>query len=352
MPFIYPTSAELRSIDQELVVRGRAGRIGLDIMPVRGVNAAKVRWTQQDNYVGLQQMRGLDGEPLHVKRIGQNTYEYEPGVFGEFQDITETELTIRAGSVDVATTPIDVQDLVVGAKNQLVGRELDRQESSVWKLLTTGTIEITLAGINGTQIGWSESFDIQTYTAAVGWGTSGSATPLLNFQAVGQLGIGRGVNFGASATAYMNSYTANNLLNNTNTSDLGGRRVGGGNTINTLADIRQMIVAQEGPRIVTYDAGYIADGVGQEFQLFIPNNKVVVVGSRPSGARIGEYILTRNASAGYRPVSYDYVIDRANGGGQGGGNGEKRTPANIEVHRGHNGGPVIYWPSAVVVMNV
>src|SRR3954466_13574432 len=113
MPYIYPTSVELRSIEPELMTRDRASRLGLQIMPIRNVRAAKVRWTQRDNFKGLQQLRGLDGEPTRVQRVGQKTFEYEPGVFGEYLDVTETELATRSQGVDVLTVPVNVEDLVV-----------------------------------------------------------------------------------------------------------------------------------------------------------------------------------------------------------------------------------------------
>jgi hypothetical protein len=350
MPFIYPTSYELRQIEPELVQRGSAGRVGIELLPIQSVNAAKVRWSQQDNYFGLQHLRGMDGQPTHVNRVGQKTFEYEPGVFGEFIDITEQELTIRAGSVDVSAVPINVQDLVVDAQRQLIARELDRIESSNWTLLTTGTIKIDIAGPQGVMIGYSDTYVIQTFTAAIPWSTIATATPARNFQSVQQLALGKSVDLGSGATAYMNSVTANNLLNNTNASDLAGRRIGSGGTFNSLNDINQFLLGQNLPKVQVYDEGYVPaapGGIAGTFKKFIPDNLVVVIGRRTSGARLGQYITTRNASNNFQPGSYQYTIDRANGV-----LAEKRTPANIEIHRGHNGGPTIFYPSAVVVMNV
>ena len=354
MPFIYPRSYEVQAIMPELVARGREGRLGLDIMPPLPVNAAQVRWTQEDNSYGLQAMRGMDGAPTHVQRVGAKTYVYEPGVFGEYIDITETELTTRAGSAPVDTTPIDVQDLVVGADNLLVGREFDRMEASIWQVLTTGTLTIKLNGPHGQQVAYSDTYTIQTYTAATPWSTHATATPIRNFQSVQQMGLGRSVDFGAAATAYMNSVTSNNLLNNSNAADFGGRRGEGGRTLNNLNDFNSYLMSQNAPKVQVYDAGYLPDidSTADDFVKFIPDGVVVVVGRRPGNAQVGNYQLTRNASNGFRPGSYRYVIDRANGGGDGGGNAEKRTPANIEIHRGHSGGPAIRYPSAVVVMAV
>lgn len=354
MPFIYPTTATMQDIQPELMARGREGRLGLDICPPAEKNAGKVRWNQKDNYFGLQHLRGLDGAPTRVNRIGSKTLEYEPGVFGEYLDVTETELTTRAGSMDVLSTPIDVSDLVMELDTQLIGREYDRMESSVWTLLTTGTLSIKLDGVDGLQTGYNDSYTFQQSTPTYPWTNFSSATPIRNFQLIQQLGQASGlsVDFGAAATAYMNQVTANNLLNNQNTADLNGRRAAFGATVNDLAAIGSYWAGQNLPKIQVYDQGYQTAPIakGGRYVKYLPDGLVVVVGARPMGARVGEYQLTRNASNGYRPGSYRYVIDRANGGGE--GNAQKRTPANIEVHRGHNGGPSIMYPSAVVVMHV
>lgn len=353
--FNYPTNFELQTIEPNLTARAEAGRLGLQIMPIRSVNAAEIRWNQQDNYYGLQHLRGLDGAPTRVQRVGNKTYAYEPGVFGEFVDITETELTRRAG-YSPSGTAIDVSDLVIEADNQLINRELDRIESTIWTLLTTGTFSIKLDGPNGTQVGFTDTFSIQTYTASVPWATGATATPIVNFQAVQQLGMAAGysVDLGAGATAYMNSVTSNRMLNNANASDLSGRRVNGGNTSNSVSDFNRYLLAQNLPQIQVYDAGYQKTGTfataptAGAFTKFIPDGTVVVVGKRVSGAKVGEYVKTRNANnPGLAPGSYSYTIDRANAV-----NGEKRTPANIERHRGHSGGCTLYLPSSIVVMSV
>jgi hypothetical protein len=229
----------------------------LDIMPIRNVNAGEVRWSQQDNFYGLQALRGLDGAPTRVQRVGTKTYTYEPGVFGEFIDITETELTRRAGYAPNGT-PIDIADLVVDADQQLINREFDRIEATIWALLTTGTFSIKMDGPTGTQVGFSDTFAIQTFTAGVPWATSATATPIANFQAVQQLGMaaGHSVDLGAGAIAYMNSVTSNRLLNNANAADLSGRRMNSGSTPNNTGDVNRYFAAQNLPQMQVYDGGY------------------------------------------------------------------------------------------------
>jgi hypothetical protein len=363
MPFIYPTAFEMSEIQQDLIRRGMEGRIGMDIMPMVEKRVPKIRWKQKDNYYGLQAFRGLDGAPTRVVRVGHKIYEYEPGIFGEFTELTETELTIRAAGFPVETTPIDISDLYMEADELLIGRELDRVESSIWTLLTTGVLNIIMDGPDGTQVGYNDAYTFQSYSALVGWTSFSSAVPIQDFQAVQQLGIaaGHSVDFGAAAKAYATQATWNLLLNNANTADFAGKRNQYGATLNNLPAMANYLQGQNLPQPVVYDQGYIprqgsSPGTqafgGGKFKKFIPYRTIVVIGVRPQNARVGEYISTINASNNFNPGSYRYTLDRANGGGMGGGNAEKRTPANIEIHRGHNGGPVIYYPTAVVVMSV
>lgn len=342
MPFAFPTNRELSQIAPEKIARASAERVGFQIMPMRDVPAAIIQWTQRDNYFGLQQLRGLDGAPTVVKPVGSRSFSYTPGIYGEFMTVTETELTTRAGSVS-DDVPIPVSDLVLERQDQLLVRELDREEQIIWTLLTTGTFSIALPGGS---IGFTDTFALQTYTASPTWATVATAVPLLDFRAVQLLGAGKGVNFGAGATAYMNRVTANSLLANTNASDLAGKRQANGATFNSVGDINRILLDQDVPTVVVYDEGYY--DATNTFTRFIPNNKVVVVGRRGAGERIGEYLKTLNANNPNRaPGSYTFTVDRANAV-----NGEKRVPPNIEVHQGHNGGPVIYYPGSVVVMTI
>jgi hypothetical protein len=354
MPFLYPTSYELRQIEPELVAAQRADRLGLKLMPIRNVNEAQVRWTQDDGAYGLMAYRGLDGAPIRADLPVSKMYAYEPGVLGMFLHVTETELTTRAGGVlEIDSVPISITDLIVQRQNKLIQMELDRIEYNIWTVLQ-GTLRIVNEGTNGTQVMYEDSYNVQTYTAAIPWSTTSTATPIRNFQSVQQLGVGRSVDLGGSATAYMNSITFNTLLNNTNASDFGGRRINNGSTVNSLNDINSYLVAQNSPNIVVYDGGYNPRKTTTtalqvaEFVKYIPDGKVIVIGRRPGNARVGEYVMTRNANnPNFAPGSYSYIKDYANGV-----NAEKRTPPSIEVHRGHNGGPVLLFPSAIVIMSV
>lgn len=333
--FIYPTSVQLQQVEQELMPRLVEARAIFQIMPMRNVDSHILEWEQMDNYTGLQQVRGLNGDPSRVKPIGMKRYLMEPGVYGEFMLIDEKELTVRR-PMGTFTGAINIDDLVMGKQNQLLGRRLDRIEQIGWTLITTGTFSVA----DNNSVLHTDSFTLQTYAAGVAWGTSATATPLADLRAVRLKSRGYSVSFAGNARAYMNSTTFNQLLSNTNAADLGGRRTAGLQTVNGPGDLRVVLAAEDLPGIVVYDEGYLNDA--GSFQLYIPNNKVIVVGARRDGDPVAEYRMTRNVNnPNMAPGPYMRTIDRTD-----------RLPRTIEVHDGHNGGPVIFHPAAIVVMTV
>ena len=335
--FVYPTAAELTQIAQEKIPRLIATRPVFDIFPMRNRDTSIVMWEQQDNYVGLQQVRGVNGEPPSVKPLGLKRYQMAPGTYGEFSILDEMILTERRRSGTFADR-MNIEEMVMEKQDHLLGRRLDRVEKICWDLLVYGTFSI--AGANGA-IMHTDTYTTQTFTASVAWGTFATATPLADLRAVQLLSRGRSVNFGSSAQLFVNLVTANQILNNLNPSDLYGRRNVGLSTYNTLASINSLLTGDNLPGITVYDEGYLDESA--VFQPFIPNNKAVLVGQRPAGQTVGEYQMTRNANnPDAAPGPYMRVIDR----------GDDDIPRKIEVHDGHNGGPALYFPTAIVVMTV
>lgn len=335
--FVYPTSAELREVEQSLIPRLTQDDPIFDLFPIVNVDSHRLIWEQKDNYIGLQQVRGLNGQPARVKRVGLNRYDMEPGTYGEFIELDEKELTIRR-RYGTFGQPVSIADLVREAQDQLLVRRVDRARWILWTLLGYGTFSVPAP--NGAII-HTDSFPIQTFTASVPWATVATATPLANFRAIQLLGRGQSANFGAGALAFMNRTTFNRLVSNTNTTDIAGRRLGGLQTVLNLNEINAVLAGEGLPTIVIYDDGYLDDN--GDFQLYIPDGVVIVVGKRPQGQRVGEYRMTLNVNnPNGQSGAYTRVIDTIN----------IRIPRNVEVHDGHNGGPTIFFAGAVVKMLV
>jgi hypothetical protein len=333
----YPSPAELKEVEQVLLPSIVEDDPVFDIFPMVDSDKPRLRWVQKDNWIGLQQIRGLNGAPRQVKLLGANEYDFAPGVYGEFIDLDEAELTDR---MQYATfdQPVSIDDLVGDAQEYLLMRRLDRIRYIAWTLLTAGVFSVPNS--RG-EIIHQDIFPVLTLTAGTPWSTVATATPTINIRAAQQLSVGQSVDFGGGAEIWMNQVTANNLLANTNASDFFGRRVGGGNTVNMLGDINDILAGNNLPTIRVYDRGYIDDS--NTFQKLIPNGKAILIGKRLNGAPIGEYRMTRNFVNDMKPGAYTKVVDLRQYG---------QVPGKIIVHDGHNGGPVIFFPSAIVVLNV
>lgn len=338
----YPTSAELQAIEQQYLPVLTADNPFFSMFPFKNVPKAHLEWEQLDNYIGLQQPRGMNGAPSRVAKVGLKQYLMNPGVYGEFTVLDEEELTNRRAMGTFADA-IGIYDLVRMGQDQLLTRRLMRQKKILVDLVVNGFFSVL---DKNNVILHTDSYTQRVYTASVAWSTAATSTPLADFRAVKLLKRGYSVSFGAGATAWMNQTQANRMLNNTNASDIGGKRTGGfsglgGNTVNSLKDMNALLAADDLPQIKIWDEGYYGDD--GTFNLDIPNGTVIVEGKRLTGTPIGNFVYTRNVNnPDGAPGPYMRVIDRM----------ENQVPRTVEVHDGFNGGPAIYFPSALVVMRV
>lgn len=335
--FPIPTSAELMQIEQTYLPVLTADNPWFQMFPFKNVDKSMLMWEQLDNYIGLQQVRGLNGAPQRVAKTGLKQYMMKPGVYGEYETLDEEELTNRraVASFDQAT---GIYDLVRMSQDKLLTRRLMRQKKLIVDLVVNGFFSVLSPNGGVTH---TDGYTQRIYTSAVTWATAATATPIADFRAVALLKRGFSVDFGSTATAYANRTTVNQMLNNTNAGDLGGKRLENGATVNDLDGMNRILAANDCPMIKIWDEGYYDDS--NTFQLDIPNGAVIVQGKRATGSPVGNFIYTRNVNnPDGAPGPYMRVIDRM----------ENDIPREIEVHDGHNGGPAIYFPSAIVKMNV
>lgn len=340
--YAYPQSAELMAIDPDLL---QAEVINDPLLapdgafPIEPTDQDMLVWEQRDTYLGLMQFRGLNADPPRVKRIGSKRYRAEPGYYGEFNEVPEDEMTRRAQPATWAA-PINVQDLVRECQDQLLVRQTNRMRWVLWTLLTTGTYAVL---DKDGAVGATDAIKLKTYTATVPWATVATATPLANFRALPLLARGTSSLFGATATAYMNQQTFYYMMANTNTSDLRGERLDNNRTVQSIGDVNLVFANNSVPQIAIYDGGYL-DDTGA-WQLYIPDNKVVVIGRRTNGAPVGSFRLTKNVSApGFRGVAVKTI--------EHGMRPDDPAPPKIECQRLFSGGPIVYYPNSIIIMNV
>jgi hypothetical protein len=333
---IYPSNAELNEIAQDLMPRLQADRPTFAFFPIVQQDAWLLLWEQMDNFIGLQYARGLNGQPTRIRKTGAKRYSMQPGVYGEYEYIDEEELTARRqyGTFNI---PVNIDDLVAIANTKLLQRELDRIESIIWTLLTTATFSVF--GPTGA-LTHTDTFTMQTFTATTPWSDHANSTPLGDLRTLALLGLGHSVTFDNSSQLWINRKTANNVVANTNPSDLGSRRFGF-STINNINDVNQLLTLDGLPNFSVYEGAYYDDT--NTLLRFIPDNTGVLIGKRPAGQVLGQYRLVRNANNdGFAAGSYSRIVDNVDDG----------PPRSIAVHRGHNGGPVIFFGTAVVRVNV
>lgn len=337
--YVYPKTKQLEEVEQELLPRLTINSPLFTFFPFDSADSHLIEWEQKDNYTGTQQLRGYNGLPLNVSRIGSKRYRAEPGVYGEKIVLDEEELTTRRRRASYAGGPIRITDLVAEAQEQLLTRRINLIEKIGWNLLISGTFSVAHPNTGVTYTG---SYTPPQLTPNPLWSPANkaTATPLADMRTYRDYGVGQSCSFGGNARQYMNSVTARSILANTNADDLGGVLMGGGNTVNSLNNVNEILIMNDIPRIEIYDGGYL-DDTGT-WQYFIPTGKVLVVGRRTSGVALGKYRYTRNInSPNAAPAPYSRVIML----------GEKEIPASIEVHDGHNGGPLIQFPGSVIVVN-
>ncbi len=335
--YSYPTASELMEIEQVKLPRLVADSPIFKLFPFEGKHSHLLEWEQEDNYGGMQQIRGLDGKPPRVATVGARSFLMKPGVYGEFMAVDEMERTLRR-AYGAFNTPASLDDLVMRRQDQLLVRRLNRIEWLSWQLALYGYFRVM---DNKNAVVHTSGYANRQYTAPTPWSNTAAAAPLDDFRAIQLLGRGQSAEFGAGATAYVNRVTANRLLANTNDADLGRKLASGLDLARSINSLNTVLSLEGLPSVEVYDDGYHDEG--GVWHQWIPDSKVLVVGRRANGAPIGNFRFTFNVNnLGGEPAPYTRVIDRS----------ESSIPAEVEVHDGFNGGPVIYYPGSLIVMNV
>ena len=337
--YVFPTSIEIAKIAQIKMPVLTASDPIFDHIHVVNKNMINLRWEQRDNYTGLQKLRGVGGEPQRVLSVGASAFMMEPGVYGETMSVTEKEL-LEARPLGTWNGFMDMTEIVLQKSDRLLDRRFNLIKYIAWTLITTGTFAV--AHPDG-GIGHTDEFPIQKVAASVAWTNLSGSFPLLDFRTVRLLGRGKSVSFDGRAVAFMNETTFNRMAGNTNAGDLGGKRViGNFGTMTSVSEYNRLLLDADLPQIQIYEGGYLDES--GNFQLFCPTGTVVIIGNRDNGDPVGEYWMTRNVvNENGNPGPYHFVTDFTSGP-------NKKVPPSIQVDDGHNGGPVIYYPSAVVIL--
>lgn len=343
--FTFPTTREMKVINDKLQPQLTADDPIFQYFPIVNVEAFDISWHQRDDYFGMQQLRGLDGQPGIVTHRGSKEYAFAPGVYGEAYPISEKEIARKAELAQVSGRPMSLDKQIMEGNTFLLHREMVLIKYMLWTMVSTGVFSIA----KDSAVVHTDSFPIQAATCAVDWDTVATSTPLADFRSVQLLGPEEGCSFGAGAKAFMNRVTFNKMMNCQNTNDLRGQLSlilqSAGNFSLGVKMVNEMMASQDLPEIVIYDKAYRLTK-GAALTRYLATDKVVIFGQREDGEAIGQYskcIDANNDPVG--PGSYAKVWDsNVHDGG--------RPPRRVEVHRGHTGGPEFHCPGAVVVLSV
>ena len=340
IPAIYnhPASQALMEIDQQKRTEFAANDELLRLCPIVNHDAASVSWEILDDFVGLQQVRGLDGSYPRVTKTGSGRYTMIPGPFGEREDVSEREI-VELRKLGTFEDPEVMGSLLERIQTKLRQRYLDRIRQLVGRMLIDGRIEVS--GSSGQTEFVAAYAQEGLFTALTLWSDYANSTPLGDLMTVQELARGQGAAFDNRAVALMNRVTVNHLLRNRNANDLGGEFNKVVQAERSVTTANRVLEAAGLPTIVVYDEGWQTAHAGTH-NPFIPDGRVLIAGFRNGeGNKVGEYQLVRNAeNPNQEPGMFVGVF-------------QNPLPPRIwGVYCSHNGGPAIMRPRSLRVMRV
>jgi hypothetical protein len=332
----FPENAVLNQFERERLPIIANNYAGNELFPIVEENAANILWEIRDNVEGMTFAVGAGEAFPNTDPTGVTRFYTPAGRFGEARTL-DSEKIERGRNIGQFGQAIDVSAEMGVQQEEMAIREQVLIEYLRWQLLVSGSAQALKK--DGTPITVA-TFPVQSYTPVnPGFNTTGSATPFFEFENLRQTYNGYGHDFGAKGKGFLNSRTLDSIVNNTNQSDLGSRRLNFGQTLNSVVDLNKIFLGQNLPTLIAYDETYLnSSGVPTRY---IPDGYIVVVGWRPGmGCQLGNYLMTRNVNnPGGEPGLY--VASGIH----------ERAPRTPWTERGHNGGLRQTYRRQVVVMN-
>lgn len=278
----YPTNHQLDTVVQEYVVQTENFR-GAEILPETEAMTQKVRWDEKDTDRGMTAPHVMGTDTKIDKRPGSKTREYEPIPFKESDVMKENEI-LRARELGTLNQTIDLNRAV----GEMVKSRMDKTKIRV-EWLRWNTLRGAIA-VNENGVKVDETFPVQNYNVVNDWDNFANATPLKDLNAIKLMFRGTGAS-AKGAKIWMNQTTANWMLENQNENDLKGFQ--NSNYVNlafSIEEINKILTSRGLPTIEVYDEFYIDENGST--QLFIPDAEIVVVGARPGGQKVGDFVST------------------------------------------------------------
>lgn len=346
----FPTNVSLDEATQEYFIQ-RGLLIGDKIMPFKEHWTQRVQWDELDSERGMTAAHNMKSDPRVDNRPGSKLREYTAIPFKQTEIITEDEL-LQARQMATLGGVIDLHELVGRRIKAREDKTFIRAEWCRWQALR-GELDINENGVHV-----HETFPIQTYDVVDDWDDFENATPLADDLAVKLMFRGTGAS-AQGAVAYLNQTTLNWKLQNANDSDLRGFRSQNFLSLAySLEELNKIQVARGLPVYEVYDEGFINDD--GDFETYIHDGEVIVIGKRPTGQVVGDFSMTpslHRMKNGMQAPGFFTIIEVNNQSNRGmtevslADLGAGKNP-KIEITGGVYGGPRLIYPRSVIKMRV
>jgi hypothetical protein len=341
--FEMAVAKSIRKIGRAYMPRSMGERLGLKMFPIVNTNEYKLQIEQKQMFFGLQQPRAMDGAAFPAKRPGFSVREFDPAPFTDRHPITESNMILErdAGNwMEYMGRAGIMSDIVQQAKEA----QYNRMEKNIFDALTSGTIEVR--GADG-KIYQRRIYEIKKFATPPGsgfdnlsagypyrWLTETLETAVLGVSVKFDEGLIMG-----------NRKTVNWIINNANAADFFGRRLKFGQTPNGLDELNDLLDTRDLPKLGIYNEGYYSSQTtlpdATKFTKYLADGQMIWKGKREDGDSEGEYRVCRHASGDDGKGEYVLVNDMRN-----------RTPPQVDIEYGHNGGVCIYHPYAYLSLTV
>lgn len=329
-------AATVRRVAQRKLPRLTENRLGLELLPIAKVNAGVITYEQLGLFRGLMAARHVSGPAGRARLPGGEAWSAPPGYYATVVVIDEPDLINRRDLGSWTDWDTDAKQTAM-ASDLITQQMLDRMEKNAFDLLFTGSY--TVVDQAGTEA-FRDVYPVQQFTPVTGFNNLAASTPLAYLRDTIATLEEQGVSVDyRGGTLLCNRVTANAIVNNQNPADIGGKRLANGATANALEDVNRLLVANDLPTIQIYNEGYYPDAGGH--QLFVPTGKVSLQGRRTDGEPIGESCVTRAAQNDRQAPDWFLFVEDY----------RRKVPGRVEVTGGFNGGPRLYHPEALAIIN-
>jgi hypothetical protein len=347
----FPTNHTLDTVVQEYVA-DTDNFVGAQILPEDTSEFQKVRWDERDRDRGMTAAHVMGTDPKTDTRQGSKTHEYEPIPFKETDVLREDEI-LRQRELGTLNQTLDLGAEIARITKNRLDKTRIRMEQLRWDTLR-GAIAINENGVvvNETFAG------VQKPTPLVDWDDLDNATPLKDLNAWKLLFRGTGAT-AQGAKLYINQTTANWLLENNNPDDLKGFQ--NSNFVHlpySIDEVNKILTARGLPTIHVVEDGYVDEG--DNFVNFVDDAEAFLVGKRPAGQKIGDWLSTpslhRTVNGKQAPGYFSIVEVNGQPSDTVGAVsmsqlGQSKNP-KVEITGGIYGGTRLFYPRSIIYCGV